>query len=366
MPDEGGEKSHDPTPRRREQAREEGQVAKSQDLASALILLIAIILLLTQSRTIGVAFYEYTLDNITGDIWLATDQYTILNYIITGIFKFLYLFLLFGLVLIIGAILVNLAQVGILWLPNKLGFDFSRLDPIKGFGRIFSMQSVMRLGMGIFKIIICTIVAFFAVAGDIQSIMGLTELTEGQISGYMVELILWIALKMTVALVILAILDYIYQKWKYEQDLKMTTQEIREEMKNTLGNPEIMQRRRQIQREMAQQRMGQAVPNADVVVTNPTELAVALKYDPENMSAPIVVAKGAGLLAQRIRRIALEHGIPIIERKPLARALYQSVEVDQPIPVEQYSAVAEVLAYVYQLQGKKAPNRKNQGPQQAA
>ena len=356
MPDEGGEKTHDPTPRRREQAREEGNVAKSQDLASALILLAAVVLLMTQGKGICTEIYSFTEENLSGETFLyVADQNDLVSYFIAAVLHFTKHLSIFFLSLVAAAVLVNLAQVGFLWLPNKLAFNPSHLDPIKGFGRIFSMQSVMRLLMGIVKITICSMVAFFAVAKDIDQILGLIELSDGQISGFLFQTILWVALKMAVALVILAILDYMYQKWKYENDLKMTTEEIREEMKNTLGNPEIMQRRRQIQREMAQQRMGQSVPKADVVVTNPTELAVALKWDPETMRAPIVLAKGAGLLAQRIRRIALEHRIPIVERKPLAQALYKNVEIDQPVPEQYYKAVADVLAYVYKLQGKQIP-----------
>jgi flagellar biosynthetic protein FlhB len=153
----------------------------------------------------------------------------------------------------------------------------------------------------------------------------------------------------------LAILDYVYQRWKHEQDLRMTTLEIREELKTLQGDPHIAARRRAVQRQMVLHRISSAVPKADVVVTNPTELAVAIQYDLETMDAPVIVAKGAGVLAQRIRRLALEHGIPVVERKELARLLYQRVDVGRPIPPEQYAAMAEVLRYVYQLQGKTLP-----------
>ncbi|MCL2304265.1 MAG: flagellar biosynthesis protein FlhB [Planctomycetaceae bacterium] len=355
MPEEGGDKTHEPTPRRREQAREEGNVAKSQDLASALILLAAVVLLMTQGKAICTELYAFTEKNLSGETFLyVADQNDLVSYFIAVILRFTWLLSLFFLLLVAAAILVNLAQVGFLWLPNKLAFKPSHLDPIKGFGRIFSMQSVVRLVMGIVKITICAMVAFFAVIKDIDQILGLIELSDGQISMFLFQTILWVALKMAVALVILAILDYLYQKWKYERDLRMTTQEIREEMKNTLGNPEILQRRRQLQREMAQQRMGQSVPQADVVVTNPTELAVALRWD-ETMIAPIVLAKGAGLLAQKIRRIALEHGITIYEHKPLAQALYKNVEINQTIPSEYWSAVAEILGFVYRQKGRNVP-----------
>jgi flagellar biosynthetic protein FlhB len=167
--------------------------------------------------------------------------------------------------------------------------------------------------------------------------------------------LLWTAIKIAVVLLVLALLDYAFQRWKQEQDLKMTSQEVREEMKNLQGDPQTAARRRSVQRQLVLNRLGAAVPKADVVVTNPTELAIAIQYESETMAAPIVVAKGAGIIAQRIRRLALENGIPIVERKPLAQALYKQVEIGQAVPQDAYTAVAEVLAYVYQLKGKKAP-----------
>ena len=157
------------------------------------------------------------------------------------------------------------------------------------------------------------------------------------------------------ALFVLAILEFAFQKWKHEQDLMMTDQEVRDELKETEGDPQVTARRRMVQRQMMMQRAESKVPNADVVVSNPTELAIAIQYDPLTMPAPIVVAKGAGVLAQKIRRLALENGIPVVERKPLAQVLYKTVEVGDVIPADHYQAVAEVLRYVYQLQGKEIP-----------
>jgi flagellar biosynthetic protein FlhB len=171
----------------------------------------------------------------------------------------------------------------------------------------------------------------------------------------LIDVIFSTALWVGAALFALALLDYGFQRWKHDKDLMMTHQEMREEMKNLQGDPQIMSRRRAIQRQMALNRIGEKVPKADVVVTNPTELAVAIQYDPEKMAAPVVVAKGAGVLAQRIRRLALEHNIPVVERKPLAQLLYKEVDVNRAVPDQSYAAVAEVLAYVYQLKGKKMP-----------
>ena len=359
MPDDGGDKTHDPTPHRREQAREQGQVAKSQDFASAVVLVIALVLLW---KVIGRWLVErlvlYT-QEMLGEPVLIPDFANDgpFNDIVALCYGTTVLFMtplaIFFITLLFTAVFVNIAQIGFLWLPDKLGFDFTRLDPIKGFGRIFSLQSVMRLIMGIVKIIICAIVAYYAVKGKIEAILHLCERSKEEIAFYLTDTLIEIALKVAIALVVIAILDYIYQRWKREQDLKMTTQEIREEMKQMLGNPEILQKRKQLQREIAQRGI-QGAKDADVVVTNPTHLAVAIQYDPDTMDLPIVVAKGAEFLAQQIKKIALENNIPIVENKPLARALYEKVEVGQPVQdYHQWRALSEVLAYAYRLSGRK-------------
>jgi flagellar biosynthetic protein FlhB len=255
----------------------------------------------------------------------------------------------------LGAILVNVGQVGLLFLPEKIAPDIARIDPIRGVRRLFSLQSVMRLTFGIFKILVIAAVAFVSLYAERHKILGLTGMAVPEIAGYLVEILLWTSLKVGIALLVLAIFDYGFQRWKFEQDIRMTSQEVREEMKNLEGNPEVIARRKVVQRQLALTRISEAVPRADVVITNPTELAVAIQYEPEEMAAPIVTAKGAGLIARRIRELALKHGIPVVEKKPLAQALFREVDVNQPIPADKYAAVAEVLAYVYQLQGKSIP-----------
>ncbi len=365
MADEGGDKSHDATPRRREQAREQGQVAKSQDLAAALVLFFAIILLMTLGRTIVDEFHDYTQGMLVEPLLIIpeTENANGLAQHVQSLFHesvltFLKPMSLFFLALLVVAVLANLAQSGFLWLPDKLGFDITRLDPIKGFGRIFSMQSVMRLVMGIGKIAVCAVVAYYAVQSDIGQILNLTANDERQIASYLVWILLMIALKVAIALVILAILDFMYQKWKFEQDLKMSTEELKEEMKNMLGDPQIIGKRRQMQRELAtKQRQGSVLgtTDADVVVTNPTHLSIALKFDPKTMSVPVVVAKGADFLAMQIRKIAKEHDIPIIEKKPLAQALYKSFEIGQAVNDDSlYKDMAEVLSYAYKISRRKA------------
>jgi flagellar biosynthetic protein FlhB len=356
----GEDKTEEPTPRRRQQAREKGQVAKSQDLAQAFLLVIAIILLMTLGKELVEFLGKYTKHQLGDDAWLVGDFDFLMSQCYGAFQEFFRRVVLIMVILLVTAVAVNLFQIGWMFLPEKLAFDFSRLNPIKGFQNIFSLSKFVQLGFSMLKLPIIVGVAFFSLYSEVHTVMELTGTDVRQIAAYLITTLLWTALKIAIALLILAILDYMYQYWKHEQDLKMSPDEVKEEMKQTYGNPEIMGKRKNLQREMAMDRMGNAVPDADVVVTNPTELAVALKYDADKMAAPVVVAKGAGFAAQRIRRLALEHGVPIVEKKPLAQALYREVEIDQPIPADKYAAVAEVLAYVYQLQGKTVPNTPGQ------
>jgi flagellar biosynthetic protein FlhB len=355
MPEQHGDKSHDPTPHRRQKAREEGHVVRSQDLGSAVLLLAGMLVLLMSGGALIDFLGRYAARQLGGEAWLSADaDFVVAQWTTTLAALARYLLPILGLCML-AAIAVNVVQVGFLFLPHKLTPDVSRLSPIKGFGRLFSMGSSARLAFGIFKIVVIGSVAFVSLYGERQKILGLGALAPPEIAAYLLDVLLWTTIRIGLALLVLALLDYAFQRWKHEQDLKMTPQEMREEMKHLEGDPQIVARRRVVQRQLVLNRLSQAVPKADVVITNPTELAVAIQYEPESMVAPIVVAKGAGLIAQRIRRLALEHGIPIVEKKPLAQALYREVDVNQPIPHDKYAAVAEVLAYVYQLQGKKIP-----------
>ncbi len=352
MPGPEGDKSQEPTPHRRQKAREEGQVAKSQDLGSATILLIGLLVLMALGGRLIEFLGAFTTQQLGAVPNLSIDAEGAVN-AFHGVVAPLsrHLLPIMG-ALLLAAVAVNVFQVGFLFLPAKLAPDLTRLDPIKGVGRLVSLRNVVRLLFGIFKIAVIASVAYASLYGERDVILGLTGRTVPQAAYYLVHILLWTSIKIAVALLILALLDFAFQKWKHEQDLRMTPQEVREEMKNLEGNPVVLARRRQVQRELAKQRLEGAVPKADVVVTNPTELAVAIQYEPATMAAPVVVAKGAGVLARRIRQLALQQGIPLVERKPLARALYREVDINQPVPEDKYAAVAEVLAYVYQLKGK--------------
>lgn len=355
MAESSGEKSFEATAHRRQQAREQGQVAYSQDLGSAVLLLIGGFLLLTM----GAQVVEFCIGLMRRDLAtiesLSVDPGTMMvhwNAIMAGLAGVVFPMLGF---LVLGAVLTNLAQVGFLWLPDRINPDFSRINPASGLARIFSLTGTMRLGFGLFKVLVVTAVAGMILWGQRDEILRSSALDVVQLGYFIADLSLKTVLWVGLALVVLALLDYGLQRWKHEQDLKMTHQEIREEMKDLQGDPHVVARRRQIQRQLVTSRIASSVPKADVIVTNPTELAVAIQYNPEEMAAPVVVAKGAGVLAQRIRRLGLENNIPIVERKPLAQMLYKDVDIGKPVPTESYAAVAEVLAYVYQLKGKKIP-----------
>ena len=361
MDEESGEKKHEATPHKREEALRKGQIGKSQDLPAAFVLLAAVLLLMTVGHEVAKLFATYTRFSLREPFLLIAENMEgggLFNSVIAHFYgtaiQFLEKMALFFGVLFLVAVGANIAQVGFLWLPEKLAVDPSHLNPIKGFGRIFSMQSVMRLLMGIAKIIICGIVAYFAIRNDIGNILGLTEYDEKQIAAFLVTMLLKVALQIAVALVILALLDFMYQKWKFNQDLRMTDQELKDEMKNTLGNPEIRSRRRQMQQELVRNQQSiQGASDADFVVANPTHVAVAVKFDKDTMHTPIVVAKGAEHLCQLIKRIALENGVFILQNPPLARSLYEKVEVGQPILEEHYQPVVEILMLLHNLKGRR-------------
>ncbi len=356
MSDQFGDKTHEATQHRREQAREEGNVARSHDLSSAALLVAGIAALLYLGRDLAEYFGRFSMHQLgtapqldsSVEAFVGIGQQVVVD-LGTYILPFLGLLLLAS----VGS---QVGQFGFLFVPQKLSFDWSRIDPIKGWERLVSLSNVVRLGFSIFKLLVITSVAAWTLWGRWDSILTLPERDVMQVGLFLIEITLWTALKIAMALFILSLLDYGFQRWKYEQDLRMSTQELREEFRSLQGDPQIISRRKALQRHLALNRIKTAVPDSDVVVTNPTELAIALKYDLETMEAPLVVAKGAGLVAQRIRRIALENGVPVVERKELAQVLYKSVEIGKPIPPEQYTAMAEVLRYVYQLKGKTIPN----------
>ena len=350
-----GDKTEAATPRRRQEAREQGNVARSHDVTVALILIGMMVLLHVSGPKL--------VDALKGFVhqMLGPASFSNLNAsragggILDGIYAVAIAMtpLLAGVVLI--AIVGNVAQVGFNFAPIRLQPNLGALNPLRGFGRIFGSRNPTQLLLSILKMIVIGMVAYSAIHSHIMQIMAVQNLSFMQIFALGASTVYSIGLRVGVVMFILAIGDYIYQRWRLEQDLKMTKQEVKDEMRRMDGDPKIKQRRRQIAVQQYKKRLAKEVPTADVVVTNPTEFAVALKYDKEKMHAPRVIAKGQGYIAQQIRQIAIAAGVPILERKPLARALYKMVEVGQEIPEQFYSAVAEIIAYVYELTRRAEP-----------
>jgi flagellar biosynthesis protein FlhB len=355
MAEQAGEKTFDATPHRRQEAREKGQVAFSQDLGSAALLTLGVLLLMMSGGKV-LQFAANYMHHQLGEVGeLATTQENLLHeWVGLGTHLATVLLPILGMMML-GGVLVSVLQVGLLWVPDRLAPDLSRISPFAGVRRLFSVTGVARLGFGLVKVLLISIVAAFVLWLRRDDVLRTGALEMGKLGSFLIDICLDTTLWAGVALLILAVLDYAVQRWKHDQDLRMTHQEVREEMKNLQGDPQIIARRRAIQRQMVLNRISSSVPKADVVITNPTELAIAIQYEPQEMAAPVVVAKGAGVVAQRIRRLALEHNVPVVERKPLAQLLYKDVDIGRPIPTDSYAAVAEVLAYVYQLKGKKMP-----------
>jgi flagellar biosynthetic protein FlhB len=348
MPEERfDEKSEPATPRRRQEARERGHICKSTDLNGAVILLAVLIILnmyggtmmrdlcnMTRSIFQDMAHMDLTMENVSGQGlagMLAVAK--IMAPLMIGVF--------------VVAFVINVVQVGFIFTSQPLEPDLSKIDPISGMGRMFSMRSAARLLESMLKLVTLAIVLYVTLKGEVNNILLLPDMEVDEIAEYIMHVSFILAIRAAVAMLILGILDYGYQRWQYERDLRMSRDEIKEEMKRLEGDPRTRERRRAIQRQLAMQRMMAAVPKATVVITNPTHLSVALQYDDAKMPAPKIIAKGADDVAMRIREIAREHGIPVKEDVWLARELYK-LDLGDYIPENLFEAVALVLATIYQ------------------
>jgi len=346
------EKTEKATRRRREKARKEGQVARSQEINSAAVICLGFVTLYLLGPHLASQvsnLMSYTMSNAP---FIASGDPTFIKVLINNMLNFFAILFPIFAVMTVVAFGVNVAQVGLMVTPKALEPKLDKLDLVKGLKRLFSARSVVMLVRDSLKLLVVGFVAYKSIKSEFASFFLLPDMSVAQLAAAMGKLALVLALKVGLIILVLAILDYLYQKFEFEKKIRMSKQELKDEYKETEGSPQVKARVRQLQREMARRRMMKAVPLADVVLTNPTEIAVALKYDLEEMNAPYVVAKGERLIAQKIKEIALEHDIPIVEDKPLARALFKMCDVGQMIPINLYRAVAEVLAYVYRLKGK--------------
>jgi flagellar biosynthetic protein FlhB len=346
------ERTERATERRRQEARKKGQVAQSREIPSVLILITSLGFfyfagswLFSNLLAMFSGLYQ-NIDALRFEHPLAAEAFSI------KVFKDLFSVLVpFFVPVLVAAIAGNVFQVGFEVHGETMTPNLGKLNPVAGLKKFVSLRSFVELFKSILKILCIGGIAYLAVKRELKNFPPLMQHTVGEILLFTGQAAFKICFFICLALIVLAVLDYAYQRWQYEKDLRMTKQEVRDERKLYEGDPQIKGRIRRMQLEMTRRRMMQAVPEADVVITNPTHLAIALKFDAQKMIAPTVLAKGAGPLAERIKEIAQANQVPLVENKPLAQALYKMVEIGQLIPVELYQAVAEVLAYVYRLKG---------------
>lgn len=343
------EKTEQATPKRREDARRKGQVARSSELSSIAILATGLLALSGLGPYMLDQLGVFMIDALTNGVKVEINSTNL--YLHTGSWVLGYARIIVPIValLVVAALAVNYAQVGLLFTLQPLTPKAERISPFSGVKRIFSSKGLVELAKSLFKIGAVVYVTYLTISADINNLVSYMDMGVGQIFTLSGDIILTLAFRIILLLLIMAILDYSFQRWDYEKNLRMTRQEVREEVKQQEGDPMVRSRVRNLQREMSQQRMMDDVMTADVVVTNPTHVAVALKYDMENMPAPLVVAKGQRLVAQRIKEVARDAGIPLVENKPLARALFKVVQIGDEIPEDLFKAVAQVLAFVFQL-----------------
>jgi flagellar biosynthetic protein FlhB len=323
-------------------------VARSRELPTAAVLMGGIVFLFMAGNWMIHSLMGIWSDLLSGiGQTFITDQ-DIFRLVMTLAWRFLLLVGPMILCLALMALVSNIAQFGLVISEEALTPKFSRLDPVSGFKRLFSLKSLVELVKSLAKIAIVGYVAWRAIQGEWEQILPLSGASPWMIGSRMAHVLIRIGVHTGIALLALALLDYLYQRWEHERSLKMTKVEVKDEYKQREGDPKVKAQIRKKQMQMAMRRMMAAVPKSDVVITNPQHLAVAIQYDKETMAAPTVVAKGAGFIAEKIRELASKHGVPILEDKPLAQALYRNVELGSQIPVSLYKAVAQILAHVYQ------------------
>ncbi len=350
----GQEKTEEPTARRLEEARRKGDVAKSIEVSSAAVLLAGLLTLYGMSGFYMEHFYR-TLRHYLGNlhsIRVVPDQIPALT--LEGMKIALLTVGPLMVVVLVMAIGGNVLQFGFLFTTEKLAPKFEKISPVEGVKRMFSLQMLANTIKSVVKVILVGLVAYLEIKKNLPALAPLMGQDVRQIVAFIAYESFWIVLKCAAVIAILALADYAFQRWDFRKKMRMTKQELKDEAKQTEGDPHVKGRIRSIQMEIARRRMMEEVPKADVVITNPTRLAVALRYEATVMSAPQVVAKGAGVVAHRIKEVAREHGVPVVENRDLARALYAQVQIGKTIPENLFQAVAEVLAYVYSLRSGTA------------
>lgn len=348
--DDLGERTEDPTARKLDQARQRGQVPKSQDLSGAITLLGALLIFVVLGSSVAAMFDRILRKALSGEI--AADIRSI-DSIAAAVkivaYDAIVVLLPIMVLAAIVAYIANFIQVGWLISAEPIRPKLSKLSPLAGIKRILGVRALVKTVVNSLKLTAMATVSTLFIVANLDSIAAMPKLTPAIALIEVLRLIFMLAMVLVLLLIFIALIDYIYQRWQHTKDLRMTKQEVKDERKTMEGDPLMKGKHRQMAREIVMQQIGKAVPDADVIVTNPTHFSVAIKYDPDTMGAPRVTAKGADLIAFRIRQLARQNEVPIVERPPLARALYWGTDVGQEIPIEHYEAVAELLAYVYRI-----------------
>ncbi len=356
------DKTEAPTSHRLQEAREEGQVVRSQELISAVVILTGAYLLRGPGKQLGLNFEGLVMETITT---LPTVDITVES--LRGMFFMFGMkilpsvgLIMFGLLL--AGTAVTLGQTEFLWAGKKIGFDFKRLNPLEGFKRIFSTHGLIELLRSLLKLSWVTWIAYSFLRSRFFELVSYTQFDMGTAVSSFLEVSISLVIRVGSMYLVIAVADYAYQRWDLYKNLRMSKDDIKQEQKRSEGDPLLKSRIRNMQRRMARGRMMANVSKANVVITNPTHLAVAIEYH-EGMKAPRVLAKGPYHVAQKIIQIAKENNIPIVQNIPVARAIYKTIDIGQEISSDLYLAMAEILAYVYKLRGKDAFASKTTSPQ---
>jgi len=347
--DSGQERSEAATPKRRQDAREKGDVPRSRELNTAAVLIAGASGMIIFGQRISAGLADMMAFNFQWDHEILVDPDTLFAYLGSSMFESLWTVLPVLLMTLAAALLGPVALGGLSLSMKSLAPKLERIDPVKGFKRMFSARSLMELVKAIAKFLVVAVMAVLILYWMTDSILALGQ-DEALVSmAHSVRIVGWAVLWLCVSTILISLVDVPFQLWDHSRKLKMTRQEVKDELKNTEGRPEVKSRIRRLQYEISHRRMMSAVPEADVVITNPEHYAVALRYHSNDMGAPVLVAKGADLIAQKIREVAQANKVPIIAAPPLARAVFYSTELEQEIPAGLYMAVAQVLAYIFQL-----------------
>lgn len=344
---DGQERTEQATPKRQQEAREKGQVPRSRELGTVAALMAAATALIFMGESLTRAMAAQMQRGLNLSREQVFDTTALPARFVDAVIAALWTFMPFFVLMLVVAIAASAVLGG--WAFTAISFKWEKLDPIKGMGRVFAWRGLVEMLKGMAKFLLVAMTALLILKLMGEQFLGLGRESLPQGLAHVGNLLSWIFLLLSATLLIVAFIDVPFQLWDHQRQLRMTKQEVRDEYKQTEGSPEVKGRIRRMQMEIAQRRMMAEVPKADVVVTNPTHYAVALRYDQARGDAPVVVAKGSDLLALKIRTVAQENDVPVLEAPPLARALYHSTELEQPIPVGLYRAVAMVLAYVYHL-----------------